>query len=179
MSKKVVKIKILGTVLAIIFGSALHFVYEWSGYSRIVGLIAAVNESTWEHLKLGFWPLLFWAVFEYFVFGKKKENFIFGKVATLLVFCFSVPLIFYSYKAVLGRNYLVFDILTFIFSIIMAQGFGYKLIGLEDNLRLKNLGIVLIIVLLLAFLSFSFLPPKNFLFRDPVSGGYGIIETGR
>lgn len=174
MTKKIVKIEILGAIFSIISGSALHFVYAWSGYSKLAALIAAVNESTWEHLKLGFWPLLFWAVFEYFAFGKKKPNFVFAKAAAFYTFCFSVPIIFYSSEAILGTNYLFLDILNFIISVIIAQFVGYKIINIGNNLRLKNLGVALIMVLFLAFLSFSLFPPKYFLFKDPVSGGYGV-----
>jgi hypothetical protein len=174
MTKKIVKTETLGSVLAIIFGSALHFVYQWSGYQKIVALIAAVNESTWEHLKLGFWPLLIWAIIEYFVFGKGKKNFIFAKAITLFSFCILVPLIFYSYSALLGTNYLFLDILTFIVSVLIAQYIGFRLISFGKDLRMKTLGIILIVVLIIMFLSFSFFPPKLFLFKDPVSGGYGV-----
>lgn len=39
-----------------ILGVLLHFTYEWSGDNPAVGLFSAVNESTWEHLKLIFFP---------------------------------------------------------------------------------------------------------------------------
>ena len=35
-----------------VLGVLLHFTYEWSGDNAVVGLFSAVNESTWEHLKL-------------------------------------------------------------------------------------------------------------------------------
>ena len=41
-----------------IVGTLLHFVYDWSGQNPAVGIIAPVSESTWEHLKLLFFPFL-------------------------------------------------------------------------------------------------------------------------
>ena len=41
-----------------VLGVLLHFTYEWSGNNPIVGLFSATNESTWEHLKLLFFPML-------------------------------------------------------------------------------------------------------------------------
>ena len=41
-----------------VLGVLLHFTYEWSGDNAVVGLFSAVNESTWEHLKLLFFPFL-------------------------------------------------------------------------------------------------------------------------
>ena len=176
MTKKIIKFEILGAVFSILFGSALHFVYEWSGYKNITALIAAVNESTWEHLKLGFWPLLFWAVFEYFVFAKKIKNFFFAKFVTLSVFCLSVPFLFYTYTAILGTNLLPLDISTFVIGIILGQYVGFKIIKLKKDLKLEKIGLILILIIIIKFLSFSFFPPHNFIFKDPISGGYGIIK---
>jgi hypothetical protein len=176
MKNKLLVYEIIGMVFSIFFGSILHFAFQWSGNSKIVALVAAVNESTWEHLKLGFWPLLAWAIFEYSIFKKKSRNFIAAKGLSLLSFCFLIPLIFYSYQAILGKHFLILDILTFIISVIIAQLLSYRMITAEKDLKLENLGAFLIIALLLAFLSFSFFPPKNFLFKEPVTGGYGIVN---
>ena len=50
----------MNIVIAIIFisviGTLLHFMYEWSGHNKVVSLFAAVNESTWEHIKIALTP---------------------------------------------------------------------------------------------------------------------------
>ncbi len=33
-------------------GCLLHFTYAWSGRNKFVAIFSAVNESTWEHIKL-------------------------------------------------------------------------------------------------------------------------------
>jgi hypothetical protein len=43
-------------------GFLSHFIYEWSGKKKIIGVLGAVNESVWEHQKLVFWPSLIFAV---------------------------------------------------------------------------------------------------------------------
>lgn len=35
-------------------GTLAHFAYEWSGKQLLAGAFCAVNESTWEHMKLLF-----------------------------------------------------------------------------------------------------------------------------
>ncbi|MEM4188473.1 MAG: DUF6512 family protein, partial [Candidatus Hadarchaeum sp.] len=63
MNKKLFYWTIAGTFFIIFFGSFLHFAFELSGNFRPLALIAAVNESTWEHLKLAFWPaFIFYAI---------------------------------------------------------------------------------------------------------------------
>lgn len=48
-----------------ILGVLLHFTYEWSNDNPAVGLFSAVNESTWEHLKLIFFPMLLLTMIEF------------------------------------------------------------------------------------------------------------------
>lgn len=48
-----------------ILGVLLHFTYEWSNDNPAVGLFSAVNESTWEHLKLIFFPMLLLTMMEF------------------------------------------------------------------------------------------------------------------
>ena len=55
----------IGFIWSIVFGTMLHFLYGWTGENRVVGLYAAVSESTWEHLKLLFFPVLLYTVWEY------------------------------------------------------------------------------------------------------------------
>ena len=38
-------------------GTVLHFLYDWTGGSILTAPFSGVNESTWEHMKLLFWPL--------------------------------------------------------------------------------------------------------------------------
>ena len=43
---------IVGFIFVSILGTLWHFVYEWSGDFRLLGFIAPINESTFEHMKL-------------------------------------------------------------------------------------------------------------------------------
>ena len=60
------KFQVFSTIFSLISGVLLHFAYEWSDNNTFVGLFSAVNESTWEHLKLVFFPSLIYFLFEYF-----------------------------------------------------------------------------------------------------------------
>jgi hypothetical protein len=48
----------LGILFISLLGSLIHFLYDLSGKSLLVGLIAPINESVWEHLKLPLVPTL-------------------------------------------------------------------------------------------------------------------------
>ncbi len=75
-SKKQILIwEIIGVITIIMLGGPLHFLFEASGYWRPVALIAAVNESIWEHMKMFFWPGLLFASIQYLFIGKRIPNY--------------------------------------------------------------------------------------------------------
>lgn len=170
------KLALGGLLFAILLGATLHFVFEWSSYSLIVAPIAAVNESTWEHIKIGYWSLLTWALIEYYFFKLRSGNFVIAKAVTVIVYSVLIPTLFYLYTSVLGEHYLSLDIVIFIISILIGQYAGYRLLTVEKNLNLEKTGALIILVLIFTFVYFTFFPLENFLFKDPVSGDYGIIS---
>ena len=58
MEKKVLGWQIKAFGLSALGGTLLHFLYDWTGGSILTAPFSGVNESTWEHMKLLFWPLL-------------------------------------------------------------------------------------------------------------------------
>jgi len=59
IKKKLSYYCILSSIFCIILGTLLHFTYEWFNLNKFVGFFSATNESTWEHLKLIFFPMVF------------------------------------------------------------------------------------------------------------------------
>jgi hypothetical protein len=168
--------ELLGIVFIIIVGSFLHFVFELSRYSPVVAPVAAVNESVWEHLKLGFWPAVLFALIEYFAFKNKGiENFFMAKTCGICMIAVSIIALFYGYIAILGEDVPVLDILTFIIAVILGQGVSLKLLQSEYS-AIWNWIFVFVLVLAVMFVVFTFYPPHIFLFQDPITGGYGIVE---
>jgi len=76
MKKYVLKWEVSGILFVFLLGALLHFLFEWSGESRIVGLFASVNESVWEHFKQGFWPMCLFAAIEYRFLRVHVNNFL-------------------------------------------------------------------------------------------------------
>jgi len=69
---------------------------------------------------------------------------------------FFIILIFYSYKAILGKNFLVLDILTFIVAVILGQLISYKIMFWENIPGFYNkIGIVLLFILFFAMIIVS------------------------
>ena len=62
---------VTGLLFVGILGTLFHFVYDWCRQSRLIGLFVPVNESTWEHMKLLFIPMLIYIAI-CFQYVKKK-----------------------------------------------------------------------------------------------------------
>ena len=164
-----------GIIFIVVLGTVLHFAFEWSGRWIPIAPIAAVNESVWEHLKLGFWPALAYAVLEYSRFGKSANNFFFAKTLGIYLIPITIVVLYYSYTAILGHGLLIVDIAIFVVAVIVGQLVSYELL-IASTLpeRLNRFAPIALVVLGILFVLFTFYPPQLPLFRDSVTGVYGI-----
>lgn len=175
--KSVFGYEVTGMISIIILGSLLHFTFEWSGHQPIVGVFSAVNESVWEHLKLGFWPALLYAIIEYRFLTKRTNNFLLAKTIGIYVVPIVITVTFYSYTAATGESVFWIDILTFIVAVIIGQLSSYKLLTYRKlSAKLEKVSLVALALLALAFIIFTFYPPHLPIFQDPITGEYGIVN---
>ena len=175
--KSIFGYELAGIVFIVIIGSMLHFTFELSGHQPAVGVFSAINESVWEHMKLGFWPALVWAIVEYGSIKKSTNNFFFAKTIGIYLIPIVIPILFYSYTAVIGESVLVIDILTFVVAVIFGQLVSYKLLTYRRLPYILNkISLVALVLLAMAFVLFTFYPPHLPLFKDPVTGEYGITN---
>lgn len=166
---------IIGIIFVVIMGSLAHFLYDWSGNNKIVGLFTPINESIWEHMKLLFFPMFLYSLFIIFKFQKIypciTSALCFGIVTGTLL----IPIFFYAYTGILGKDFFILDIATFIVSILIAFWLSYKL---TIPCRLEPytcLLCFLVFVLFICFLQFTYHPPAAKIFEYPaVSQNAGI-----
>lgn len=171
------KWRMISILFSLIVGTLLHFTYQWSGENAFVGLFSAVNESTWEHLKLAFFPMLFIAVVGYFLFGKEINNYVKGNAIRIIFAISFIIIFFYTYSGIIGKNFLVMDIASFIIAVVWGECIAYKIVNMKKTQN-EKVYIGIISILLICFFVFTFFPPHIALFRDPVTNTYGI-ESGR
>lgn len=170
---KIKKYEIWGAILTIIIGSLLHFVFDWSGGNKFVAIFGAVNESTWEHLKLAFWPAFFYMFFEYFAFGRKAKNFCLAQAVKLISTPLVIIFLFYGWS-ILFEDSLIYDIATFVFAVVIGHLLSFRLMTKTKEHKEQVAAGLIITLLLIMFVTYTFCPPRIFLFHDPVGGGYGI-----
>jgi hypothetical protein len=175
MKKPVLKWELFGIIFVFLLGAFLHFVFEWSGELKVVGAIASVNESVWEHFKQGFWPMCLYAAIEYRFVRTNVNNFLTAKAVAVYLIPIITALIFYAYTTATGAEILVVDILIFAVAITAGQLISYKMLTSVKLPKYANM-ISLAFIALLAFvlILFTFYPPHLPIFFDARTGTYGI-----
>ena len=96
------KWELAGLFLTLIFGNLLHFVYDWSGQNSVVAAFAAVNESTWEHMKLLAMPWVIWSLVEAVALRSSRQSVLMARALGLLAGLVTVPTVYYTYTGALG-----------------------------------------------------------------------------
>ena len=155
-------------------GTILHFLYNWTSGSILVAPFSGVNESTWEHMKLLFWPLLLFALVQR-LFFKDHENYWCVKPVEILLGLVLIPVLFYTYNGVFGKSPDWINIAIFYISALLVYLFEWWAFK-QDRLPCKPplLAFVFICLIGMLFVIFTFAPPQIPLFRDPIAGTYGI-----
>ena len=169
MNRHLYHYTIAGILFTAIAGTLLHFAYEYSMENPLVAMFAPVNESTWEHMKLIFFPMLLYSVF---AIPRLKGNYPCITSAFLsgtLVGTFSIPVIFYTYTGILGYHLFILDILTFVLSVMAAFYLVFQLSVSCSMNRFLPFLYFLVYFMILSFAVFSFFPPNIGLFADPAS----------
>lgn len=159
----------LAFIIIGIVGTLWHFIYEWTGENPIVGAVAPVNESVWEHLKLLFFPALFYFIIEYFLSKELYENLISAGVIGIFTGMLTIIAFFYTYKGILGFDVPALDVLSYFL------GVGVMLYVKSRILRNKSfsskaskcLSIIITAVTAVLFVIWSFYPPTLGIFNPP------------
>ena len=168
--KMILKFQIFSAIFTMILGTILHFTFEWSGNNHFVAAFSAVNESTWEHLKLLFFPMLLTTIIGYFYIGKNTSSFLCSKLIGILTAISFTVTFFYTYTGILGTNFAFIDISIFFIAVLLGEYITYKFL-LSDFSCNKNISIFL---LLICFILFTYITPKIGLFKDPITNNFGI-----
>ncbi len=176
---KVVTTLFFSFIGIIILGTLFHFAFEFLGCNTLIGAFTPVNESIWEHLKLILIPSLLMGLLEYFAFGKHYVNYFYAKSLGTVLGMLTVLIGYYTYSGIIGNDYLIVDIILFIIGAAVAVLSEYRLLfsksKITDDTR-SIIGMMLITLVILIFMYFTFNPPMLELFRDPFSGDFGISE---
>lgn len=165
----------VGFVFTSAFGTLLHFIYDWSNQSAIAAPFSAINESTWEHMKLLFFPMFIFALIQSRYFGKEYENFWCVKLKGILLGLILIPAIFYTYIGIFGVSVDFINIAIFFIAAAISYIFETRYFKKQKECIISNrLSVIFLFIIALLFIIFTFNPPQIPLFKDPLTGSYGL-----
>lgn len=165
------KKSIIAFIIIGISGTLGHFLYELTNQNFIIGLFFPVNESTWEHLKLLFFPTLLYSVFEYLFSKEKPKNYFAAVTFSVICGMLCIVVVFYTLRGVLGRNIDFINIMIYFIAIIVML-FKKRKILRNGKLTSKTAfwaSEIILIILTALFMIWSYNPPSIGIFTPPVT----------
>jgi hypothetical protein len=153
---------IIVTLIVIVLGVLMHYVYEWSGESKIVGYISPVNESVWEHLKLLVFPLMLAVAVEIIYLsrqGKSVHNPLSALFLATAVGMIFIVATFYTYTgAFTGTSKVAIDIGTFVVAALLSSVIVHYIFRMAKiNPQIETLALVALLLLsgMIFYLTYS------------------------
>ncbi len=171
---KIKKLKIIGTIIAFLLTFPLHFLYD-KVPCFVTSIIAPVNESIAEHMKILFGSILIAGVIQKIIVKTKKLNINNVCISNFTAALTSIPIfliIFMPVYNAIGKNFII-TIIIMLIAIVIAEIISYIMMK-KDDLKLENMAILFTITIYIIFGLLTYYPPKQELFLDPVNLFYGI-----
>ncbi len=174
MKRSIAIWELIGFGVAAAGGTFLHFLYDLTEDALWAAPISGVNESTWEHMKLLFFPMFIYAIVQS-CFFKERGDFWCVKLKGTLLGLILIPVIFYTYNGIIGKspdwiNIAIFFISAAVVYICETRQFGNGMIHCKS----PKLAIALLCAIAVLFAVFTFATPELGIFKDPLTGTYGI-----
>lgn len=146
-------------------GVFLHFAYDLSGQNPIVAAFSAVNESTWEHLKLFYYPMLLLTIFELLRFKKEFLTFLSARTLATISGLLFITIVFYTFWGFSGKLIDFINISIFFAGVLFAFTIEYLASARAPIFTLTTV-LILWCTLLFAFIYFTYRPPALGLFYN-------------
>ena len=174
MKKSIGLWQLMGFAVTALGGTLLHFLYDRLNGAFWIAPFSGINESTWEHMKLLFWPTFLYAVVQSFFFGNRKDFWCI-KLRGILLGLTLIPVIFYTYNGVIGKSPDWLNITIFFVSAAAAYLYETRFLRAErTDCPSPKAALGLLCVLALLFVIFTFATPRIGIFRDPLTGSFGL-----
>lgn len=166
--------QLMGFAVTSLGGTLLHYLYDWFGGAKWIAPFSGVNESTWEHMKLLYVPMFIFAVVQSFFF-KERNDFWCVKLKGILLGLVLIPVIFYTYNGIIGRSPDWINIAIFFISAAISYTYETRQFNNETT-SCKNfkLAIAILGTIAVLFVVFTFATPEIGIFKDPLTGKYGV-----
>lgn len=166
--------QLTGFAITSLGGTILHFLYDCLGKTIWIAPFSGVNESTWEHMKLLFWPMFIFSIVQSFFF-KDRNDFWCAKLRGTLIGLALIPILFYTYNGVISKSPDWINITIFLVSAAIAYIYETRLFKTGKlPCKYSKLAFGILCAIALIFIVFTFATPEIGIFKDPLTSSYGI-----
>lgn len=164
-----------GAAAEFALATLLHFLWKWTHEFLPVAVFASVNESVWEHIKILSWAFLAWSIAEYYILRPAPRRLLIARTAGVLTVITLTVCFFYVYSGVLGRAVMWIDLVSAALWLLAGEFVSIRVLNSPARIDVYWLFSAAIMALVLVMLlCFTASAPHIGLFRDPVTGLYGL-----
>lgn len=176
MDKKLLRLELLGLAFTAAGAYFMHGLYAATDRGLIGILFGCVNDSIWESCKTLLLPYLLWAMLELLCLGGRMRRFTVAKTVSLILLVVLFLSLCALYHTIGGTSWQTAELLFAAVSVMCAFALSYFLMRSALNLsELFPPALFLLFLLMALYFSLTPFPMKNFLFKDPTTGMYGIL----
>lgn len=175
IEKKLIKTRIIAVFGIFFLSFPSHFIYNLFP-NILFSFFFPINESIFEHLKILFTSTIIYGLFDYLLLKKeqiKVNNFSFNlflsSTLSILIFLLLYLPIYY----IIGE-FLPVTLLLMLLTYSLCQLISYYILSTKKIPYLNTLSILFIILIYLNFIILTYSPPKEDLFKDPITNTYGF-----
>ena len=169
-----------GFLTVSVLGTLAHFAYEWSGNQLLAGAFCAVNESTWEHMKLLAMPWVIWSLVEAVALRSSRQSVLMARALGLLAGLVTIPTVYYTYTGALGVSSMIVDVVLFQAAVLLGALVSWRVLA-KNKLTgpiWGAVGLLLLLGVAALFVWWTYAPPVLPLFIDPTNGTVGLPAIG-
>lgn len=170
--------KTITVILMVVIGTCMHFVHELipsGGISAIVGCIFPVNETSWEHMKMIWYPFLVAGI----IYSCKTRCS--GYFAAFVICAFAAMMMqlgaFAMYQSLTGTTVLVLDIIIYGSSMVCCILLAFELAQKAWTCKYLFLWVAAALIITSGIVFLTFHPGSGYVFMDNSDFHSHIIEN--
>lgn len=116
--------------------------------------------------------MLITTIIGYLFLANKPNNYLFARTIGILIALILTIVFYYTYTGIIGYNIDIINIIIFFVSLFIGELISSKLLifGFDFGNKLS----IILVVLLILFMLFTYIPPQINLFKDPITNTFGI-----
>jgi len=152
----------------------LHYAYDWFP-NVVIGLFSGIDESNFQHYKIGFYASMIVGVGEYALFRsslKEKPNFWYAQMAGAILIPWAFFILWYIIPALFGQVpwiwlEIIISIVTCYSGALIVSTIQIRLQAYTFDRTIRIILWVIFLILVLEFTIFTFQPPWADVFQSP------------